>query len=479
MRKRSFVLKNKIDHLYLYILLVDLLIAAALLSSRLSGRVHFFDVLKNPHPILFGLRPGSALALFALGVLVWRIWMACRYKGCAPVAENELPTITIVIPAFNEGGQILPTVRSVMNSNYPADKMQVISVDDGSTDDTWQWMLKARQEYPERLKLVRQPKNSGKREALMAGFQHARSEVWVTIDSDSEVLPDTLLHLVSPFAVNPRVGAVAGNVRVLNREHGLIPKMMEVYFTAGFDFIRAGQSVYGGVFCTPGALSAYRVSVIKEQLTGWVKQAFLGTPASIGEDRALTNLVLKAGYRVVYQREAVVLTNIPVTFQGLRKMMLRWARSNVRESLVMSCFVFKRFRQGDSGGGWIRFISGMQLFQLTLGEAFKVGLVAQLVMKPFSTLMALSVGCVIASVIPGAVYHIRYRSWFGWCWAVPYSFFSVFALSWISAWGLVSASRSGWLTRSLTSTATPLPKYERGSKRSKSIWRKKDFACAK
>ncbi len=477
--KKMFVLKNKIDHLYMWILLVDLVIAATLLCSRLSGKVRFLEVLRNPHPLLFGFRPGSALALFAMGVLVWRIWMASRYKACAPVAENELPTVTIVIPAYNEGRQILPTVRSVMNSNYPAEKMQVISVDDGSTDDTWQWMLKARQEYPERLKLVRQPKNSGKREALMAGFHHARGEVWVTIDSDSEVLPDTLLHLVSPFAVNPKVGAVAGNVRVLNREEGLIPKMMEVYFTAGFDFIRAGQSVYGGVFCTPGALSAYRASIIREQLTGWVKQAFLGSLATIGEDRALTNLVLKAGYRVVYQRESVVLTKVPVAFQGLRKMMLRWARSNVRESLVMSCFVFKRFRQGDSGGGWVRFISGMQLFQLTLGEALKVGLVAQLIMRPFSTLTAMAVGCLIGSIVPGVVYHVRYRSWFGWCWAVPYSFFSVFALSWISFWGLISASRSGWLTRNLPSTTAPLAEYERGSKRGKSTWRKKDFACAK
>ncbi|MDR3557327.1 MAG: glycosyltransferase [Syntrophobacteraceae bacterium] len=479
MKKRSFVLKNRIDHLYIGILLVDLLIAAALLCSRLSGKINFFKVLQQPHFLLFGIRPGSVLALIAFGVIFWRIWMARRYKACAPVAEEELPTITIVIPAYNEGSQILPTVRSVMNSNYPAEKMQVISVDDGSTDDTWQWMLKARQEYPARLKLVRQPKNSGKREALMAGFQHASSEVWVTIDSDSEVLPDTLVHLVSPFAVNPKVGAVAGNVRVLNRDEGAIPKMMEVFFTAGFDFIRAGQSVYGGVFCTPGALSAYRVSVIREHLNGWVKQAFLGTPATIGEDRALTNLVLKTGYRVVYQREAVVLTKVPIAFQGLRKMMLRWARSNVRESLVMVSFMFKRFRKDDSGGGWVRFISGLQIFQLLVGETAKVGLVAQLIMKPFATLLALAIGALIGAIIPGLVYHIRYRSWFGWRWAVPYSFFSVFALSWISFWGLISAARSGWLTRSLPSTAAPLAQFEGDSKRGRAIWKKKDFAIAK
>ena len=454
MKRKVFSFRNKIDQLYLWILLINLVIAATLVSSRLSGKIHFLKILKHPHPLLFGVRPGALLGFLAMFVLVWRILMAYRYKPIAPVAAKALPVITIVIPAYNEGEQVLPTVRSIMNSDYPAEKMEVICVDDGSTDDTWQWMLDARKEYPSRLQLIRHPKNSGKRQALMTGFRYARGSVWVTVDSDSEVFPDTLLHLVSPFAVNPRVGAVAGNIRVLNRADGPIPKMMEVFFTAGFDFIRAGQSVYGGVFCTPGALSAYRASVIKIQLNGWVKQAFLGTPATIGEDRALTNLVLKSGYRVVYQREAIALTKLPSDFGGLRRMLLRWARSNVRESLVMATFMLKRFRKGDGGGGWIRFLAGFQLLQLAITEAFKVGLVAELLMRPFITLRILAVGCVISSIIPAAVYHMRYRSWFGWRWAVPYQFLQLFALSWISFWALMSASRSAWLTRGLRSEET-------------------------
>ena len=68
------------------------------------------------------------------------------------------------------------------------------------------------------------------------------------------------------------------------------------------DFIRSGQSVYGGVFCTPGTLSAYRTEVIQPHLTDWINQTFMGKPATIGEDRALSNLILSLGYRVVYQR---------------------------------------------------------------------------------------------------------------------------------------------------------------------------------
>jgi hyaluronan synthase len=387
------------------------------------------------------------LTLWTLSALAWRIWFACRYRSYAPLSDGALPTITVVIPAYNEGRQILDTVRSVMNSRYPTRKMQVICIDDGSKDDTWQWMQMAKQEFPWRLRLIRQPLNRGKRRALMAGFSQASGRVYVTIDSDSEVLPDTLRHLVSPLVSDRRVGAVAGNVRVLNLSEGAIPKMLEVSFACAFDFIRSGQSVYGGVFCTPGALSAYRAEVINPHLSNWINQTFMGRLAAIGEDRALTNLVLGCGFRVVYQREAVVMTKIPITFRGLRKMLLRWARSNVRENLVMLSFVTGRFRPSDCGSGWIRLFSATQFFRMTLGEASKFAVAAQLYLAPVPTLVIMAAACIISAALPALVYQRRYGGWFGWRWAIPHAFFWVFCLCWISLWGLVTAPRSGWLTR--------------------------------
>jgi hyaluronan synthase len=398
---------------------------------------------------------GVGLTLWTFLLLSWRIWFACRYRSYAPLFDSALPAITIVIPAYNEGRQILHTVRSVMNSRYPKKKMQVICVDDGSQDDTWEWMQTVRQEFSRSVRLIRQPFNRGKRHALMAGFAEAIGKIYVTIDSDSEVLPDTLRHLVSPLASDPRVGAVAGNVRVLNLSEGAIPKMMEVSFTCGFDFIRSGQSVYGGVFCTPGALSAYRADVITPYLPNWINQTFMGRHAAIGEDRALTNLVLSCGFRVVYQREAVVLTKVPITFTGLRKMLLRWARSNVRENLVMLSFMIGRFRPADGGSGWIRLFSTTQFIRMTLGEAFKFAVMAQLMLAPLHTLFTLAVACIISASLPALVYQKRYGGWFGWHWAIPYAFYWLFCLCWISFWGLLTAFRSGWLTRGLIDVAPP------------------------
>jgi hyaluronan synthase len=390
---------------------------------------------------------GFALFYVAIATLLWRICFALRYQPYAPVSTVLLPTVTVVIPAFNEGSQILSTVRSIMASRYPLNKLQVICVDDGSKDDTWSWMQLAREEFSKSVQLIRQPKNGGKRKALLAGFALAKGQILVTIDSDSEVQAETLRHLVAPFVSDKRIGSVAGNVRVLNLDEGAIPKMMEVSFTNAFDFIRSGQSVYGGVFCTPGALSAYRRQLIQPLLEHWAVQSFMGKPANIGEDRALTNLVLASGHRVVYQRSAVVLTKMPTRFAGLRRMLLRWARSNVRENLVMFGYILKTFRPNDSGSNWIRLFCFTQILRMTLTEALKFGLIVQLLLSPVNTLLALAVGALIGAITPAVVHHLRYGGWFGFLWAVPFSFYWLVGLSWISLWGTFSASNSGWLTR--------------------------------
>jgi hyaluronan synthase len=393
-----------------------------------------------------------ALLVVTAATLVWRLVFALRYKPYAPVEDDRLPPVTVVIPAYNEGSQVLSTVRSIMASCYPLQKMQVICVDDGSQDDTWQWMQQALEEYPRRVQLIRQPTNKGKRAALLAGFAQAVGQVYVTIDSDSEVLPDTLRQVVSPLVHDERIGAVAGNVRVLNLHEGAIPKMMEVSFSCAFDFIRSGQSVYGGVFCTPGALSAFRARMIEPHLDAWADQTFMGKPAAIGEDRALTNIVLASGYRVVYQRHAMVFTKVPIHYAGLRKMLLRWARSNIRENLVMLSFIVGPFRPADSGGYWLRLFSATQLFRMTTGSAFKLAVLIQLMLAPSATLTLLVVGCLFSGIPPAIVYQLRYRRWFGWRWAVCFSFYWLFSLCWIPVWGLLTATQSGWLTRSLPAT---------------------------
>lgn len=406
---------------------------------------------------------GIVLSPLAALLLLWRTWLVWRYRPFAPCADAALPMTTVVIPAYNEGRQVLDTIRSVMASDYPSKKMHVLCIDDGSQDDTWQWMQAAVREFPDRLRLLRQPCNRGKRHALLEGFRQARGSAFVTIDSDSLILPDTLRHLVSPLATSPRVGAVAGNVRVLNLEDGPIPKMLDVSFTMSFDFLRRGQGVYGGVLCTPGALSAYRREALTPHIETWAEQTFMGRPANIGEDRALSNIILGQGLRVVYQKDAVVLTTVPSAYGGLYRMLLRWARSNVRECLVMFFFLLRRFRSGDTGGGWVRLTGLLELIFLPLTVILKVACLLGMFLHPLPTMRVLAAGSLAAAALPACIYQFRRLGLFGVVWGLAYTFFSTFALSWISLWGFFTAAHSGWLTRNLARSGTQMPLAARES----------------
>ena len=253
----------------------------------------------------------TGLFAFKAGFFVYTLNRYFRYKAIESVSNEELPTCTVIVPAYNEGKQVYATLMSLANSDYPVEKLQLLSIDDGSKDDTWYWMQEAKRVLGDRVVIYQQPKNMGKRHALYRGFNEGTGEVFVTVDSDSIVKKDTLRNLVSPFVTNEKCGAVAGNIRVLNNEKALIPKMLDVSFVLSFEFVRSAESSLNSVLCTPGALAAYRRSAVFACLDAWINQTFMGQPSDIGEDRAMTNMILKQGYHVLFQRNAYAYTNVP------------------------------------------------------------------------------------------------------------------------------------------------------------------------
>jgi len=420
-------------------------------KDELGAAFDYLWLMQWARPILV---LGSLLVTANLTALVWRIYLTSTYRPTPPCADAELPAVTVIVPAYNEGRQVAEALRSVLASDYPADRLRIIAIDDGSKDDTWLWMQRAHAEAPERIMLVRQPRNMGKRFALYEGFKRGSSELFVTIDSDSMVLPDTVRNLVSPLARDRKLGAVAGNVRVLNRRQGLIPRMMEVSFTFSFDFIRASQSRVNTVICTPGALSAYRDEAVLPVLEGWLRQTFMGKPANIGEDRALTNLILQNGYHVSFQRNALVYTEVPTTYQNLCKMFLRWARSNVRECLGMSRFIFKNFRNTPKAGARINFI--LEVINLTVIQAIKVAGLGFLAAYPIGVGLNMLFGALMAGALLALFYVIMHRNSSA-LWGLPYGLYNLLTLSWVATYALCTPHNSGWLTRQIASN-TPRPR---------------------
>ncbi|QDP86493.1 glycosyltransferase family 2 protein [Chryseobacterium sp. SNU WT5] len=398
--------------------------------QTLSGRILIFSLL--------------TILVFQISFLLYIAYLFFKYKAIPSVTDEELPSCTIIVPAYNEGKLVYETLLSIAASDFPMHKMEVIAVDDGSKDDTWYWINKANADLENTITVYKQPVNKGKRHALHIGFTTGTGDVFISIDSDSVVEKNTITNLISPFAVNKNCGAVAGNVKVLNKNQGMIPRMLNVSFVFSFEFMRAAQSSLGFVLCTPGALSAYRREAVLHSLKDWIDQKFLGRAATIGEDRAMTNLILKQGYDVQFQRNANVLTNTPTSFKTLHKMFTRWGRSNVRETLMMNRFVFSDFRKKNKTGA--RFIFINQWVNLIAAFPLMILMFYFLMTHPLLYLSsALTATFIFASI--QMLFFSRKYNFVDALWAYPYSVFYLFGLFWIFPFSIATVKNGGWLTR--------------------------------
>jgi hyaluronan synthase len=424
------------------------LVAGAALVYYLQPDFYTFNQSRINSPLgLTFFAITTALLLFKLSFLVYNVYLYFQYKPIESVSDELLPTCTVIVPAYNEGDLVYQTLLSIASSDFPKHKLQILAIDDGSKDDTWYWMQKAKDKLGDQITIFQQPSNKGKRHALYRGFNLGTGEVFVTIDSDSIIKTDTLRNLVSPFITDESCGAVAGNVRVLNNKNAILPKMLNVSFVMSFEFVRSAESQLGSVLCTPGALAAYRSTAVFNCLPEWINQKFMGQSSDIGEDRAMTNMILKQGKKVLFQRNAVVLTDVPEKYKGLYKMFIRWGRSNVRENIAMAKYVFTDFKSDSKFGTRLLFVN--QFLTILMTYPFQLFMLFFIFVHPLLFISSTLLGILIFASFPVIFYAKKYSAAES-LWAYAYSILYTFGLFWISPYAIATAGRSGWLTRELS-----------------------------
>ena len=385
------------------------------------------------------------ITCFTLGYFLIVSMIAYSYRH---VESNITPECDVVIPAYNEGSHVYDTVKSVIACDYDPEKLHVIVVDDGSIDDTRKWIEKAVAEYPKQVRAIYKVRNAGKKHALSDAFRSSSAEIIVSIDSDSVIEKDGITNIVKPF-VDKKIGSVAGSIRVNNTADGFIPQMMDTVLVFCYEFIRSSQSRFGTVMCAAGAFSAYRREAVMPVLDDWLEQRFLGSYTSIGEDRALTSLLLRSEWNVVYQSTAVAYTNMPSQYTKVCQMMLRWMRGDIRENIQMFSYVFRKINPLDLRA------TCLQLHYV----AFVVAISAPVFCLPISIFYvithfsdSMAMGCyllavtMIWSIIPAMVYARRYSVTKS-LYAFAYGIFSVFCLSWIPLYSVLTVGNDKWMTR--------------------------------
>jgi len=261
----------------------------------------------------------SWVLLVSLGIVFYNnflfIPLAIYHKHRETKQVNTprfFPSVTVLIPAFNEEKVLRRTVEAVLESDYP--RKEVIIIDDGSTDKT-HWIAQGFRYSG--VKVIPRP-NGGKAVALNHGMKFAQGDIVIVVDADSQVAKNTLAELVQPFR-DPDVAAVAGNIKVLNRMNWLT-KCQALEYIASINLYRRALDVFGSVAVVPGALGAYRREVLESG-------GFYDSDTLV-EDFDVTMKALKSGSTVQACNRAISYTEAPQTVGDFIKQRLRWYRGN-------------------------------------------------------------------------------------------------------------------------------------------------------
>ncbi len=280
--------------------------------------------------------------------LVLLLFAARRHdRGLKVGAMSEPPTVSVVIPAYNESVGIGAAVRSVAASDYPF--FDIVVVDDGSTDETS--AIVEALDLP-RVRVIRQA-NGGKPRALNTGIEHSGGSVLVLMDGDTVFEPGTLSMLVRQFA-DPTVGAISGNTKVGNRS-GLLGRWQHIEYVMGFNLDRRMYDILHCMPTVPGAIGAFRRQALED--VGGV------SADTLAEDTDLTMAVCRAEWRVAYEPDAVAWTEAPSTLGQLWRQRHRWCFGTMQAMWKHRRAVVER---GASGRLGRRGMPYLLLFQVLL-----------------------------------------------------------------------------------------------------------------
>ena len=307
----------------------------------------------------------TALAGTRMLIQAYCAWRHARRRRRNPRPAYET-AVSVIVPAFNEAANIVATVRSLLASEH-AD-LEIIVVDDGSTDDT-ATLVEALDHA--NVRVLRRT-NGGKAAALRTGVAAARNDVLVLIDGDTIVEPDTIGMLIRAFA-DPAVGAVAGNAKVANRR-GVIGRWQHLEYVVAFNLDRRVFEMADCMTTVPGALGGFRRSAL--EAAGGVRSD------TLAEDTDLTMAIVRAGWRVVYEDQACAWTEAPGTWTGLWRQRYRWCYGTMQAMWKHRAALFERGPAGRFGRRGLGYVAAFQILQPLLGPIVDVYLLYSLLFRP-------------------------------------------------------------------------------------------------
>jgi len=277
-------------------------------------------------------------------------------------SDEEYPGVTITIPAYNEGENVAKTVESLLNLNYPKNKLFLILVDDGSTDNTWEVMQ--RYENNPQIKIFKK-ENGGKYTAQNLGLENTKTEFLGCLDSDSMVDPEALNRIMTYFMEDKNIMAVAPTI-ISNNETNIVQKAQKADYELQI-YVKKMLSFVNAIHVTPGPFSIFRKEVFDK--IGPYKHAHAT------EDQEIALRMQQNHMKIEHAPDAYVFTNTPKTVKALYKQRSRWIYGFIRNALDYKHLFFKK-KYGNVGfitlpSGFVSVISVVFLFSFSIFNLLK------------------------------------------------------------------------------------------------------------
>ena len=422
-------------------------------DERLHPPVFIF-ILQLRH--LIQGRPEFYLFMVYSG-LIWGLWLlkvllSRRYR---PFTGQYSGTTSVVVPVVDEPLDLFRDVLARMVEQRPD---EIIVVINGRPNEGLQSVC---EDFAPLVTWTHTP-IPGKRNAVMIGTRMATGDITVLVDSDTVWTDRTLSELVRPFA-DATIGGVTTRQRILEPTRSWITRWADWLENSRALYAMPAQSVLGQVGCLPGRTIAFRREILMRVMDRFMTEKFLGVFLEVSDDRTLTNLVLKEGYRTVYQYTSLCYTDAPLKVRKLFKQQLRWARGSQYNTLrmmpwmlghapVLAVFfamdILLPFLLAGVIGGWIwRSLhgQGINLYAGILGEyGVQGGVVAVVALMVTSSVLSMALRQLRhLAEVPGDFFRLPLFILVSTAFLMPIRLIGFFRLAHASGWGTRAGAYAG------------------------------------
>lgn len=403
-------------------------------------------------------------------------WYLYRNPSKGTIDETSL--VSVIIPIYNQKNMMGMVIDAVYKSEYK--KIEVIAVNDGSTDGTKEILDELLNKYPT-LKVIHK-KRGGKRTAASTGFYMSKGQYLVHIDSDSIIDKNAITELMKAFNSNPKIGSAVGEIRMWNANKSTLTKIQDAWHNVSCNVNKAYESAFGSVTCCSGALSAYRREAIANLMPYWANgdsfsgggddrelTAFVITPHSVkdsfirtlwpsskyrqklvssvaryddSDDRLLTaHSLIK--WESAYVVTAFAYVEAQERWKGFIKQQTRWKKGVLRTNFYLTTYFWRNRHPLSSLVYYLDVVSGLTTPLVVL----TVLLHEPLVLGHYWTLIAFVQGIIFGALAYGIDIKLRCPKSKSWKYMPLVNLLGTFVLSWLLFGALWNFRKNSWMTR--------------------------------